>query len=76
MDAVTQLTQHFGRDVDVRGRIRDACDRTRPFYTKLRDEMQDYLTKTKNNTPEEEFQRKTGLSEREFVRRLVMLKIK
>lgn len=72
MDAVTHLRQYFGGDANVEERIRDACDRTRPFYVKFRDEMTDYL---KSKTPEEDFTRKTSLSESEFMRRLVMLKI-
>lgn len=72
MDAMTQLRQHLGCDANVVERIRDACDRTRPFYVKFRSEMMEYLS---SKTPEEDFVRKTNLSESEFVRRLVMLNI-
>lgn len=61
-----------GKPIDVVGRIHEACDRTRHFYLEMEEEMRGYLL---GKWPSVSFMSKTGLSAKEFERRLAMLKI-
>jgi hypothetical protein len=78
MDQISRLQAYFGeRDatgarVDVVDRLRDASDRSRPFYFQMAMEMYGYL---EGEYPELDFRRKTGLPFKEFDRRLQMLGI-